>query len=70
MIEQGGSDTAPLLEASGLAAKETGEAIGAALMAATDIADEAARGRAIMEVEEGIEALQTLRTTLFHGGRK
>lgn len=53
-----------LLDTSGKAAKETGEAIAAALQAACNSADANTFMRAIIEVEEGIEALFALHSRL------
>lgn len=62
----GNEDTqlACLLDVSGKAAKEAGEAVAAALNAAANSHDPAARMKAISEIEEGIAAFQTVRTTL------
>lgn len=59
------AQAACILDASGKAAKETGEALGAAMSAASSAHDPAARLRAIVEVEEGLEALQALRSKLM-----
>ncbi|WP_313800957.1 hypothetical protein [Sphingobium sp.] len=56
-----------LLDVSGKAAKEAGEAVAAALSAAANSHDPAARMKAITEIEEGIAAFQTVRTTLCQG---
>lgn len=53
-----------LLDTSGKAAKETGEAVAAAIAAAANTTDTAARLHAIVEVEEGLEALQALHSRL------
>lgn len=53
-----------LLDSSGKAAKETGEAISAALEAAANSKNPATRMRAITEVEEGMEALHALHVRL------
>ncbi|WP_260925379.1 hypothetical protein [Novosphingobium sp. 9] len=60
---------AQLLETSGKAAKESGEAIAAALMVAADMRDAGAVTRAIIETEEGIQALfaQLARLKLMGG---
>ncbi|MAC58705.1 MAG: hypothetical protein CMH85_10600 [Novosphingobium sp.] len=49
-----------LLDSSGKAAKETGEAVAAALAAASNANCAVTRMRALVEVEEGMEALQAL----------
>ncbi|MBG6116229.1 hypothetical protein IWY39_000033 [Sphingobium sp. JAI105] len=57
-----------LLDVSGKAAKEAGEAVAAALNAAANTCDPSARLKAITEIEEGIAAFQTVRATLGRGG--
>lgn len=53
-----------LLDVSGKAAIEAGEAVAAVLSAAAKSHDPLARMKAINEIEEGIAAFQTVRTTL------
>ncbi|MCW2362427.1 hypothetical protein M2336_001918 [Sphingobium sp. B1D7B] len=55
--ETGGSSTGELIAAAGKAAKETGEAVGAALAAIERGRDAGSVENALREIEEGIEAL-------------
>lgn len=70
-LELGGNGAdqrrAELVAASSIAVKETGEAISAALAAATTAEDPATRLRAINEVEEGMQAFQALLISLRGG---
>lgn len=60
---------AALVHASSKAAKETGEAIAAALSSAAASDDPAVHARAIAEVEEGMEAFQSLLVSLRGSGQ-
>lgn len=62
-----GDRQALLLDAASRAAKEAGEAISAALDAARRADDPAAQLRAITETREGLEAMQSLVSSLERG---
>ncbi|WP_337846882.1 hypothetical protein [Sphingomonas sp.] len=59
---------AELVQASGVAVKEAGEAIAAALSSIDSSDSSAARMKAILEVEEGLQAFQSLLISLRGGG--
>ena len=57
-------DLATMMEAVSTAAKEAGEAVSAAIDSVSRASDPSARARAVIETEEGIAAMQTLRHQL------
>lgn len=61
-------DQEQLLAATSKAAKEAGEAVGAALDAAAKSSDPAMRAKAVLEAKEGIEALHGLLFSLQRTG--